>query len=287
MIGTALLGIGTIAEITAPGSFPVDPFFFQIAVLYALPSVGGEPPPGRSPSLAGRSPARARCAAGDVIHLCDRRHHQLFTSLCLLPIIAASVGTESSRRDVRRRLERLALCRSGRHPVLCRLGLLHDPWLATERQGLPSHAWRSIPLRSMSSAFSRWRCSADRSPKASVPPRLRLEVASGRIADLRPQSACHRQPAKRARHSRRGTTHSDFQPRRRGDHRPVVFVGRRTADRRCPATAAGVSRDPRPGLNGAAVTTPRDQVSDAGPARDRHRSDRDLPPDARQVAPDC
>ncbi len=36
VIGTVLLGTGTIAEITAPGSFPIDPFFFQIAVLYVL-----------------------------------------------------------------------------------------------------------------------------------------------------------------------------------------------------------------------------------------------------------
>src|SRR6185312_11011227 len=36
VISTALLGGATVAQITAPGSFPVDPFFFLIAVSYAL-----------------------------------------------------------------------------------------------------------------------------------------------------------------------------------------------------------------------------------------------------------
>ena len=36
MISTLLLGGATVAQITAPGSFPVDPFFFLIALTYAL-----------------------------------------------------------------------------------------------------------------------------------------------------------------------------------------------------------------------------------------------------------
>lgn len=36
VLGTALLGSGTIAGIAAPGSFPVDPFFLLIAATYAL-----------------------------------------------------------------------------------------------------------------------------------------------------------------------------------------------------------------------------------------------------------
>jgi two-component system sensor histidine kinase PilS (NtrC family) len=36
MVGTLLLGGATLAQITAPGSFPVDPFFFLIALIYAL-----------------------------------------------------------------------------------------------------------------------------------------------------------------------------------------------------------------------------------------------------------
>src|SRR5215471_3428599 len=36
VISTLLLGFATVAQITAPGSFPVDPFFFLIGLTYAL-----------------------------------------------------------------------------------------------------------------------------------------------------------------------------------------------------------------------------------------------------------
>ena len=36
VVSTVLLGGAIVAQITAPGSFPVDPFFFLIALTYAL-----------------------------------------------------------------------------------------------------------------------------------------------------------------------------------------------------------------------------------------------------------
>ena len=36
VIGTILLGSAVVMQITAPGSFPVDPFFFLIGLTYAL-----------------------------------------------------------------------------------------------------------------------------------------------------------------------------------------------------------------------------------------------------------
>src|SRR5919204_25109 len=39
IISTVLLGGATFAQITAPGSFPVDPFFFLIGLTYALTAV--------------------------------------------------------------------------------------------------------------------------------------------------------------------------------------------------------------------------------------------------------
>src|SRR3954468_16454670 len=36
VISTVLLGGATVAQITAPGSFPVNPFFFLIGLTYAL-----------------------------------------------------------------------------------------------------------------------------------------------------------------------------------------------------------------------------------------------------------
>src|ERR1043166_5164954 len=39
IISTALLGGATFAQITAPGSLPVDPFFYLIGLTYALPAL--------------------------------------------------------------------------------------------------------------------------------------------------------------------------------------------------------------------------------------------------------
>src|SRR5688572_1781666 len=36
IVSTMLLGGATVAQITSPGSFPVDPFFFLIAITYGL-----------------------------------------------------------------------------------------------------------------------------------------------------------------------------------------------------------------------------------------------------------
>ena len=36
VIGTILLGSATFAQVTAPGSLPVNPFFFLIGLIYAL-----------------------------------------------------------------------------------------------------------------------------------------------------------------------------------------------------------------------------------------------------------
>ena len=36
VLSTILLGTATLAQITAPGSFPVDPFFFLIGLTFAL-----------------------------------------------------------------------------------------------------------------------------------------------------------------------------------------------------------------------------------------------------------
>src|SRR4029434_5704904 len=36
VVSTILLGSATLAQFTAPGSFPIDPFFFLIGLTYAL-----------------------------------------------------------------------------------------------------------------------------------------------------------------------------------------------------------------------------------------------------------
>src|SRR5471032_515265 len=39
VVSTVLLGAATFFQITAPGSFPVDPFFFLIGLTYAMTAV--------------------------------------------------------------------------------------------------------------------------------------------------------------------------------------------------------------------------------------------------------
>ena len=78
IISTMLLGSAIVAQITAPGSFPVDPFFFLIGLTYALTIVYALTLRLRRPlPLAGRPPAGGRRADRLGVHLRHRRHHQL------------------------------------------------------------------------------------------------------------------------------------------------------------------------------------------------------------------
>ena len=91
VISTVLLGSATFAQITAPGSFPVDPFFFLIGLTYALTAI-----------YAGtlRLVERYRWLvdlqlAGDVLIVSAFIYFtggitSYFSSLYVLPIVAAS-----------------------------------------------------------------------------------------------------------------------------------------------------------------------------------------------------
>src|SRR2546428_7847526 len=91
VIGTILLGSATFAQITAPGSFAVDPFFFLIGLTYALTIIW---------ALTLRFVERRRWLldlqlAGDALIVSAFIYvtgglTSYFSSLYVLPIVAAS-----------------------------------------------------------------------------------------------------------------------------------------------------------------------------------------------------
>ncbi len=132
VISTALLGSATFAQITAPGSFPVDPFFFLIGLTYALTAV----------YAATLRLAESRRWIIDVQLACDALIvsafiyftggiTSYFTSLYVLPIVAASVV------QFRRGGLLVATLSAGLYggvvltQYLTAAGYVHDPWLVS------------------------------------------------------------------------------------------------------------------------------------------------------------
>src|SRR5215472_10599333 len=133
VISTVLLGSATFAQITAPGSFPVPPFFFLIGLTYALTVL-----------YAGTLRQAERCRwlvdlqlAGDVLIVSAFIYFtggitSYFSSLYLLAIVAAA--TVQFRRGGLLVAGLSALLYGG--VVLMQYftaaGLLHDPWLVSQ-----------------------------------------------------------------------------------------------------------------------------------------------------------
>src|SRR5215472_2038971 len=133
VISTVLLGSATFAQITAPGSFPVPPFFFLIGLTYALTVL-----------YAGTLRQAERCRwlvdlqlAGDVLIVSAFIYFtggitSYFSSLYLLTIVAAA--TVQFRRGGLLVAGLSALLYGGVVLVqyLPAAGLLHDPWLVSQ-----------------------------------------------------------------------------------------------------------------------------------------------------------
>src|SRR2546429_8896235 len=91
VIGTILLGSATFAQITSPGSFPVDPFFFLIGLTYALTIAYAL----TLPFIDGRRWLVDVQMVGDALAVVAVIYFtggitSYFTSLFVLPIVAAS-----------------------------------------------------------------------------------------------------------------------------------------------------------------------------------------------------
>src|SRR6185312_4118062 len=133
VISTALLGGATFAQITAPGSFPVDPFFFLIGLTYALTAIW---------AATLRYADRFRWLvdlqlAGDAIVVSAFIYFtsgitSYFSSLYVLVIVAAA--TVQFRRGGMLVAGLSAILYGGivLAQYLTAEGLLHDPWLVTE-----------------------------------------------------------------------------------------------------------------------------------------------------------
>jgi two-component system sensor histidine kinase PilS (NtrC family) len=139
VISTILLGGAIFAQISRPGSFAVDPFFFLIALTYALTLFYG---------LTMRLAERHRWLidlqlAGDALIVSAFIYFtggvtSFFSFLYVLPIVAAS--TVEFRRGGLLVATLSTVIYSGLvlAQYLATAGLLHDPWLATDPARLPT-----------------------------------------------------------------------------------------------------------------------------------------------------
>ena len=167
IISTVLLGSATLVQISAPGSFPIDPFYSLIALTYALDDLlRGHAAIRRALPLAGRRAAGRRRADRLGLHLPDRRRRQLLLAVVRAADRRRQHGAVPARRPAGRDLEHGALRRPGRWRS--------TPWAICSRTRCgtcrPSPcrrgSWRSTPWRSTCSCFSPSRCSAARSPRS-------------------------------------------------------------------------------------------------------------------------
>jgi two-component system sensor histidine kinase PilS (NtrC family) len=138
IIGTILLGTATLAQITAPGSLPVDPFFVLIGLTFALTILY---------AATVRFVDRHRWLidlqlAGDALMVSAFIYFtggitSYFSSLYVLPIIAAS--TVQFRRGGLIVATFTAVLYTGLvlAQYVASAGLLHDPWLVAESIALP------------------------------------------------------------------------------------------------------------------------------------------------------
>jgi two-component system sensor histidine kinase PilS (NtrC family) len=132
VISTVLLGSATFAQITAPGSFPVDPFFFLIGLTYALTAFYAA-----TLRLAeGRRWLVDVQLAGDALIVSAFMYFtggitSYFSSLYVLPIVAASIV--GFRRGGLLVAFLSALLYGGviLTQYMTAAGVMHDPWLAS------------------------------------------------------------------------------------------------------------------------------------------------------------
>jgi len=132
VISTVLLGSATFAQITAPGSFPVDPFFFLIGLTYALTAFYA-----LTLRLAeGRRWLVDVQLAGDALIVSAFIYFtggiaSYFSSLYVLPIVAASIV--QFRRGGLLVATLSAVLYGGviLTQYLTVAGYMHDPWLVS------------------------------------------------------------------------------------------------------------------------------------------------------------
>jgi two-component system, NtrC family, sensor histidine kinase PilS len=132
VISTLLLGSATFAQITAPGSFPVDPFFFLIGLTYALTAFYAA-----TLRLAeGRRWLVDVQLAGDALIVSAFIYFtggitSYFTSLYVLPIVAASIVQFRRGGMLVATLSAVLYGGVVLAQYLTVAGYMHDPWLVS------------------------------------------------------------------------------------------------------------------------------------------------------------
>ncbi len=138
VISTLLLGGAVVAQITAPGSFPVDPFFFLIAVTYALTIAFAVTLrfADRFRWLVDLQLAADALIVSAFIYLTGGVT-SFFSMLYVLPIVAASTVQFMRGGLLVATLSALLYGGLVLMQYLSTAGLLFDPWLEPVRVSLP------------------------------------------------------------------------------------------------------------------------------------------------------
>jgi two-component system, NtrC family, sensor histidine kinase PilS len=141
IISTVLLGSATFMQVTAPGSFAVDPFFFLIGLIYALTIMY---------ALSLRKVDAHRWLidvqlGGDAVIVSAFIYFtggvtSFFASLYVLPIVAASVVQSRKGGLFVAMLSTLLYGSLVGAQYLSATGLLYDPWLTGRAIALPARS---------------------------------------------------------------------------------------------------------------------------------------------------
>ena len=183
VISTLLLGSATFAQITAPGSFPVDPFFFLIGLTYALTAFYAA-----TLRLAeGRRWIVDVQLVGDALVVSAFIYFtggitSYFTSLYVLPIVAASIVQFRRGGLLVATLSAVLYGGVVLAQYLTAAGYMHDPWLVSPVLPLRSVAQYTYLLNAFG-FFAVALLSGSLAERVRTTG-VRLEQASSQIADL-------------------------------------------------------------------------------------------------------
>ena len=185
IISTVLLGTATFVQITAPGSFPLDPIFFLFALIFALTI---------SYAITLRFVERHRWLvdvqlAGDALIVSAFVYFtggitSYFSSLYVLPIIAASVVQYRRGGILVATLSTVLYSGLVLWQYFAVSGLLHDSWLASNNVGLPAPSAAGYIVAMNVFGFVAVAILSGSLAEGARTAGARLEIASTRIADM-------------------------------------------------------------------------------------------------------
>jgi two-component system sensor histidine kinase PilS (NtrC family) len=185
VMGTLLLGSATFAQITAPGSFPVNPFFFLIGLTYALTISYG---------ATLRFVDRQRWLvdlqlAGDALIVSAFIYftggiNSYFTSLYVLPIVAASTLQFRRGALMVAVFSTVLYCGLVLAQYMTAAGLLLWPWLRDQLGVLPARSVAQYTVALNVFGFFAVAFLSGSLSNSLLSASTRLEEASTEIADL-------------------------------------------------------------------------------------------------------